>query len=402
MPADFPSVDFDAFHRTELPGRLSAGASANAAAGASDLDALGIRVAGAGPGFTYRVEDSRIAITPGEENAGVVVELERAGWEGLVHDFESPASLLYYGEVKAVRGDLIQFVRWEASLRALYTGRPVYDPEQVDLRDHQGSPLDPAHAFRLDDDREEMKHFLREAGYLFVQGAFSAEEIEAFNVAAAELHANASPGDQKSWWVKDRQGNNALCRTLQGGVMPQLEGLTRDKRILGLVGLADVNMVPKDPGELDAVSVLWKLPEIDAGLADLPWHRDCGMGGHASMCPTLVCSIFLGPNTPEAGELRFLPGSWRSTFRVGKATGENARLGVPIPAQPGDMTIHYGDGWHAAPPPTSSQGPFRSCVLVSFEREGAYNHRGLRHYNDVLLSGEEGQADDVDSLASRT
>ena len=66
------------------------------------------------------------------------------------------------------------------------------------------------------------------------------------------------------------------------------------------------------------------------------------------------------------------------------------------------MTSHYGDGWHAAPPPTSSRGPFRSCVLVSFEREGAYNHRGLRHYNDVLLGGEEGQADDVDSLANRS
>ena len=120
------------------------------------------------------------------------------------------------------------------------------------------------------------------------------------------------------------------------------------------------------------------------------------------MCPTLVCSIFLGPNTPEAGQLRFLPGSWKSSFRVGEATGENARPGVRIPAGPGDLTLHYGDGWHAAPSPTSLEGPFRSSILVSFKREGAYNHRGERHYNDVLLGDDEGQVSDMREIAARS
>ena len=399
---DFPDLDFDVFHRHELPRRISEGATANAASGAQDLGSLGIRLQGSESSYTYRAHREKIEIIPGDEGADVLIELPQSVWQGLVYDFESPASLLYHGEVNKLRGDLMDFVQWEASLRALYTGRPVYHPDEVDLRDRRGDPLDPCLAFHLDDDREEMKHFLAEAGYLYIKDAFSPEEIEGFRSAADTLHGRATPGDRKSWWVKNREGENTLCRSLQAGSMPQLSGLTSDPRLLGLVDLAEIKMVPHDPGELDAVSVLWKLPEIDQGLADLPWHRDCGMGGHTGMCPTIVCSIFLGPNTPEAGQLRFLPGSWKSTFRVGEATGENALAGVLVPAGPGDLTIHYGDGWHAAPSPTSSEGPFRSSVLVSFKREGAYNHRGVRHYNDVLLDGEEGRVSDVREVTGRS
>ena len=31
------------------------------------------------------------------------------------------------------------------------------------------------------------------------------------------------------------------------------------------------------------------------GLADLPWHRDCGMGGHPVKCPMLNVGIQLEP-----------------------------------------------------------------------------------------------------------
>ena len=202
--------------------------------------------------------------------------------------------------------------------------------------------------------------------------------------------------------VEGSDGQNTLCRVLQAGVMSPFRGLPTDSRILDWVALADEKMVSHDPAEVDSVSVLWKLPEIREGLADLPWHRDCGMGGHATMCPTMVCSIFLGPNTAEAGELRFLPGSWKQTYRVGSATGDDRAHGVRIPAEAGDMTIHYGDGWHAAPPPTGTDGPFRSCVLVSFQREGASNHRGLRHYNDVLLGEDQGQVRDMSEVARRS
>ena len=41
-------------------------------------------------------------------------------------------------------------------------------------------------------------------------------------------------------------------------------------------------------------------------------------------------------------------------------------------------------------PPTSAEGPHRISVLLGFSPEGAGHHRGERHYNDVLLSREDG------------
>lgn len=202
---------------------------------------------------------------PGEERAETVVELSRRAWSGLVHDVESPPSLVYHGEAASARGELMGFVRWEALLRAPYTGRPIYDADSLDLRDRRGAPLDPARGFALDDDPEDMAHFLR-----------------------------------------------------------------------------------------------------------------------------------------EAGALRFLPGSWKASYRLADASDEDAPAGVLVPAEHGDLTIHYGDGWHAAPPPTSRTGPFRCCILVGFEREGAFNHRGERHYNDVLLGSEDGQVRNMTRMAAET
>ena len=56
---------------------------------------------------------------------------------------------------------------------------------------------------------------------------------------------------------------------------------------------------------------------------------------------------------------------------------------------------------HAAPPPLSDKGDFRQSVLLSFHPDFT-NHRGDRHYNDVLLGADDGQVthlqDKVDGL----
>ena len=91
---------------------------------------------------------------------------------------------------------------------------------------------------------------------------------------------------------------------------------------------------------------------MSEGLGDLPWHRDCGMGGHALMCPTLIASVFLTPSTPETGELRMLPGSWQRGCGPMDARDPRAPRGVSFAAAPGDVSLHYGDTMHAAPPPT--------------------------------------------------
>ena len=112
-------------------------------------------------------------------------------------------------------------------------------------------------------------------------------------------------------------------------------------------------------------------------------------------------SIFLGPNAPEAGELRFLPGSWQMSYPFAEGTDARAPQGVAPPARPGDVTIHYGDGLHVAPPPTSETGPHRSCVLIAYRRKGGGHHRGERHYNDVLLGSADGQIQDMRKVAGK-
>ena len=297
----------------------------------------------------------------------------------------------------------MHFLAWEPALRWMFTGRPVYDPDAIDLRDASGAPLDSAQPFELDSDRDEMAHFLREVGYLWVRNVLSPEEVATLREESDRLRSAAREGDQESWWGRRADGSSVLCRVLRAGKEPQMRALHGDPRIRGLADLCDVPMVNKMGAEdQDGVTVLWKQPGVEEGLADLPWHRDCGMGGHASMCPTAVLSVFLGPNTPEAGEIRFLPGSWGTSLPFSEAGDKQAPKGVAPPAQAGDVTFHYGDGLHVAPAPTDSVGPFRRSILIGFSRADGGHHRGDRHYNDALLGSEDGQIEHMSKVASRT
>ena len=345
----------------------------------------------------------------------LVVEISHQSWEELVHDLESAAGLIYGNNIECIRGELMHMMEWEPALRWMFTGRPVYDPAAIDLRDSDGDPLDPTRGFTLEDDREEMAHFLRTAGYLWVRNAFSPDEVEALRAEADRLRDAAREGDQESWWGRKSDGDAVLCRVLRAGKEPRMRALQSDPRVTAISALCDVPMVAKMAAdERDGVTVLWKQPGVEEGLADLPWHRDCGMGGHASMCPTAVMSIFLGSNTPEAGELRFLPGSWTTSLPFAEAGDPHAPKGVAPPAEPGDLTFHYGDGLHVAPPPTGKQSTdpdrspdgtgvsYRSCILISFAKVGSQHHRGGRHYNDVLLGSEDGQVAHMSKVASRS
>jgi ectoine hydroxylase-related dioxygenase (phytanoyl-CoA dioxygenase family) len=137
------------------------------------------------------------------------------------------------------------------------------------------------------------------------------------------------------------------------------------------------------------------------GLANLPWHRDCGMGGHAVMCPTLIASVFLTPATPETGDLRMLPGSWQRGCGPIDASHPQAPRGVSFAAAPGDVSLHYGDTMHAAPPPARDDlDTYRISAVTGFTRPGARAHRG-RHYNEVLHRSDDGQIEHLAKVAEK-
>ena len=395
----FADVDFHAFHREVLPAFLrERGAAAGRAVRAQG--SLAFRLP-SGDAYTYLPREDGVEVVPGEAAADTVMELAPQDWEGLVHDYESASGLLYHGRARCRRGDAMRFVGWEPALRALYTGREPYEPERLRLLDRHGRPLDPERVFRPDEERDDLAHFLRTAGYLFVRGVFSRDEIDGFLEEARELRREARPGDRLSWWAKDPSGEEVLCRVTRAADKPRLATLRSDPRILALIGLADERLVHW-PGEGNGVTVIFKNPGIQEGLSDLPWHRDCGLGGHALMCPTLIASIFLTPASAETGELRFLPGSWTRTAGFAEATDPDAHKGAGFRARPGDVTVHYGDGMHAAPPPTRADlDTYRWSAIVGFRRPGARNHHGMSSYNEVLHQRDDGQIENLAKVAKR-
>ena len=267
-----------------------------------------------------------------------------------------------------------------------------------DLRGLDDRPLDTACGFILDEldgEAADARHFLRTAGYLYLRGAFAPDEVASMLDDAAVIADEAVPGDQESWWGRNAAGDEVLTRVLRAASRPRLAALHDDLRVLRLVSMADQPLAAEVDQGPDRVTVLWKHPDMVDGLGDLPWHRDCGMGGHALNCPSVVVTICLTTGSPEAGELRFLPGSHRASFPFIDGTDVAAPEGASLPITAGDMTVHYSDVMHASLPPTSVDGPHRISVLLGFRPESSGHHRGKRHYNDALLGADDGQVENI-------
>jgi hypothetical protein len=394
----FPPIDFDHYHGVQLAALLPA-RQVLARDATEGLGSLALRLRDGGA-FTYRRRDGALELVPGDETADTVIELDQESWQGLVHEVEAPAGLLYAGRVRCLRGRAVDLMAWEPGLRALYNGRARYEPDRVDLRDRRGAPLDADRTFGPADDPEEMAHFLRTAGYLFVRGVFRDEEIGSFRSEAEALRGEARKGDHLSWWGKNAGGDEVLCRVTRAATKPHLATLPGDARLVALKDLAGEDLVHrKDEG--DGVTIIYKNPDMVEGLGDIPWHRDCGMGGHAVMCPTLIASVYLTAATRETGELRMLPGSRETSFNAHVARAASL-AGASFRARPGDVSLHYSDTIHAAPPPTArGLEAYRVSAVVGYARAGAAHHRGERSYNDVLHQRADGQIEHLVAVAER-
>jgi ectoine hydroxylase-related dioxygenase (phytanoyl-CoA dioxygenase family) len=137
--------------------------------------------------------------------------------------------------------------------------------------------------------------------------------------------------------------------------------------------------------------VVIKHAGIAEGLSDLPWHRDCGLGGHPLTCPTVNVGIQLDAATAETGRLLFLAGSWDKSCHRG-ALGDPDLPIVGVDTEPGDCTVHLGDVLHAAPPPTGT-GCGRRALYVTFMPPRAFDFIPAgQSYNDVIRARVGGQA----------
>ena len=312
MPTD--QLEFGRFHEDELPRRLAAGHGALARDLAARLGPLTVGLPD-GRAYTYVATDDSIEIRPGDEKTATKIELDPEVWLNLVQDLESGPGLLYSRRGKVRQGKGPVFLEWESGWRAMYHGRPIFDPaDQASegLLDRRGQPLDLSRKFDLDSDLDDMVHFMKQAGFVLIGEAFSPEEVADFWQASEDLYQQAHPDDKSSWWGKSSKGQTVLTRVLDGSGHPSLQGLEDEVRLTRLVQAVEPGLIPNFDGD-DFISVLYKNPDMVEGLSDLPWHRDCGMGGHAIMCPTINLSIFLSEATEATGPLKALPGSHRGS-----------------------------------------------------------------------------------------
>jgi ectoine hydroxylase-related dioxygenase (phytanoyl-CoA dioxygenase family) len=368
--------------RAVLATRLGDAIGRAAARDVRDAPAIAFAVDGAAWRFVPGGDAIRIE---GGDDAPALAVMDAAAWSDFASERATGAGLLYGGRVRFERGGQAELERWEPALRALFDGRPIFDP----AADAVGAGVDCAGRATLDDSDETLRRFLHATGYLLVRGVFGRDEIARLVDVVSERQARARPGDGRSWWATTSSGAQVLCRLIYLGLdAPTIAALNDDARLRRLASLASEPLRPATDRS-DGHSVVIKNPDVVAGLSDLPWHRDCGLGGHPLTCPALNIGSQLDAASEATGRLRFVPGSWR--YSCHRSDLARAKV-VAVDTEPGDVTVHFGDTMHAAPPPTGT-GPGRRTLYVGWMPSRAYDTIPVgRSYNDVIIRHVGGTA----------
>lgn len=315
------------------------------------LPALGLDVDG--HGVTLQEAAGSVALVPGLDGAGVVAELAADALSDLVQDVDSTMGLMMTSRVKLHSGNVNDWIGWEPALRALLDGRKVHETGDVTF------DVDLDRTFTLDDDREEMAHFLEEAGFLHLRSVFDEGEMAALGADIDEWIGRATPDDGESWWAEDEQGRSQAVRVLFfHEKSATLRRLVADERYQWIGDLTGDGHRHQGGGE-----GLVKPLGIVRGLSDLPWHKDCGQGKHSYGCSRLTCGISVTGADRVSGALGVIPGSHRAnTMATGRDPGLDLRPRV-LETRTGDVTVHCSDTLHRAHPPVERP---RQVVYSSF------------------------------------
>ena len=268
----------------------------------------------------------------------------------LVQDRKTTMGLAMTAKVKMTRGNLDAWIGWEPVFRALLDGRPVHEPGAIVLRDLAGDALDLTRSFTFDDDREEIAHFLGEAGFLHIRNVFGEAEMAAVADDLDAALARARPDDGESWWAGDSKGVEQAVRVLWFHEKSEaLDALLYDDR---LQWLAELTGDGHDGSKMGAEGLVKPL-DIRTGLSDLPWHKDCGQGGHSYVCCGMTVGISVTGADRRSGALGVAPGSHRANVQT---AGFDPSLDIPpvkLETRTGDVTVHGSDTLHRAHQPTS-------------------------------------------------
>lgn len=332
---------------------------------------------------TYAPEGDAIAVWEGRGDGDSVVCLRRQAWDDLVGQLRTFVNLFLSNELTFERGGFRQLSDWDPVLRYLFSGVAPYDPGRADL---QGR--DPQATFTLEADDDELAAQLRAIGYLHMKGVFSPEEMKATADEIDRLASLARPGDDRSWWVTREDGSSALCRLVYATMRsPLLSRVENDARVRRLGTLVDpAARVAAD--RMEGTAVLLKVPGSTSGLSNIPWHQDCGMGGHGIFCPSVAVGIQVTGSNASTGNLLAIPGSHGQAIHY---RWQECLKDVPVVAidtEPGDVTVHIQDLVHASPQPTGAGG--RRTMYVTYYPPKLWDHVGPgQAFNDLVRNRAE-------------
>jgi hypothetical protein len=353
-----------------------------------------------GRAYTYVPDGKTFTVQTGTAAAHTIVELSPDAWSAFAWELKTCFALLYAEQLTIRQGSFGQVARWEPPLRVVLSDQVLFDldtPARID--DEDGHDIDLARTFTLEDPPGEIRDFLHRVGFVHLRGVLDAGEVSALTSEVELAVDRARPDDRKSWWttVDGREVCNRVnyLNEYSEGVA----ALGADSRFLTIAALGGPDL--RDAHDrLDGNGVVIKVPGSSGGLADLPWHRDCGMGGHSVKCPMLNVGIQLDAATADTGQLEMIPGSHRGTSRLPGAREAARHRVVALTTEPGDVTVHFGHTLHAAPPPKDPQASGRRALYLSFVPPLTFEMVGPgQGYNDVLFTRTEGRVQHVDQFS---
>jgi hypothetical protein len=355
----FDTLDFDAFH---LDLTTDIDRVALAAPYAQGLGPIGF-VLDDERAYTFHpgvFDDGRptLEVRPGTHGATTVVTLSQSDWQAFATERWTRYGLLYNGRMAFSAGEFGDLCRWEPALRALFHGRPVYDPAIVRFVDRHGEPLDLGRSFTLDDDHADIAHFVQTTGYLHLRNVFEPNEIDALRHEVDRIVARAKPDDVHSWWTRTPDGDPTVCNLKYGGVgSAMVTDLHDDARLRTIVALAGESDLAPLIDRNEGTKIVVKNPGATEGLTDLPLHTDCGMGFHPITCPMVLIGVQLESGNARTGQMFMTAGSHRATTPDPAIVDVASWPIVALETAPGDCTVHFGHTLHGAPPPTGDLQP---------------------------------------------
>jgi hypothetical protein len=329
------------------------------------LRPLAFDLAGSPWSATLGLDGDGLSVRPGIGDDALVLDVDEAQFSDFVLDQRSLNSFSVARDVRMHNASMTQILDWDRVWRALLDGWAVHRPGDIDFGDRDGSPLDLHQGFGPDDDPADIAHFLREAGFVRLEGWLDPADMATIADDIERALPSYRPDDGRSWWATLSNGEERCVRLLHF-----VEHSETTARVLGSEAwdrlrttVAGDDTLERGPITGNIIEALIKPLGVTQGISDIPWHRDCSLGRHSYKCCGITVGVSVSDGGADRGQLRAVAGSHRANV---PALGVQPELDLPVvglPTRAGDLTVHVSCTLHEATPPLAAE---RTVMYTGF------------------------------------